>query len=103
MLAHVVGPGEGRVDQARHGNRIDDMSGLALFEKDRNEGAKAVEYAVHVDPENPLPVARRRLPGESSRKNAGVVAQDMNLAEAFESGLGERTQIVGLQDIGPNG
>jgi hypothetical protein len=73
---------------------------LALLADQREEDAAAVEHAPQVQVQHPLPGTLRDVGEGRSGLDAGVVAQDVHGAEAFERRVGERLDLLGARDVG---
>ena len=78
-----------RRQQTGHRRRVDDVAVVAVRQHPRHERAHAVDDAHQVDAQRPAPVGQRALPGAEPqggrrRRDAGVVEQDVHVAEAIE-------------------
>ena len=69
-------------------------AGRCACDHPRDERADAVQDPPEVDAERPLEVAHRPLPDQAAREHAGVVAEDVDLAERREGVVGERDDIL---------
>ena len=64
------------------------MALAILIQEDRHEAADAVDHTPGIDAEDPVVVRDRPLPGEPTRKDAGVVADDVDGTECVQCFLG---------------
>src|SRR5256885_7096739 len=67
--------------EPRHRGRVDDVPALAVSHDARQEDDDAVDGAAEVDPEHPVPVGEGRELGGPYDPDAGVVTEDVDLAE----------------------
>ena len=87
---------------------LDDVAVTPVLDRlldDRHEGAHAVDDAVEVDAEHPLPVLLRRLVDRSARTHARVVADDVHAAEVVAHAVGhfrDLDSIAHVASIGTN-
>ena len=75
--------------QSGHRDGVDDVRLAVLRAHPREEGLDAVDDAVEVDRERPVPVGLRRLTDDSAGQHAGVVDQQVQLAELVVDALGQ--------------
>jgi hypothetical protein len=81
------------VVQAGHRRGVDDVP-FVLREQARQEGADAVDDAPEVHADDPLEVAPRQIGDlQATTAHAGVVAHEVDPAEAFERRFRERLHV----------
>ena len=83
--------------QTRHGGSIDDVSAFAVPADARQHGDDAVDGAPQIDTHHPVPVGVRGENGRADDRNARIVAEQMDLAEA------RFRRIRGAREFGPVG
>ena len=67
------------------------------------ERAEAVDDTPEVHAEHPGPVGQLQLDDVAAATDPGVVAEQIDAAEAFEHGIGQRLHRGGIADIGRHG
>src|SRR6185437_1375717 len=88
-LAGGVGRSVGHGIVSGQRDDIDDVSGTA-FDHVRDQGAEGIIDAVEVGLEGRMPRIRRGLmQGRAESANAGIVDEDVHMAEVAQRGLGE--------------
>ena len=88
-LGDDVGTAVGDADEPGHRRGVHDVRVAALLEHPGHEGPDAVEQAEEVHAEHPLPVGGGALPGDPGLEHAGVVAEQVDGAEAVVRRVGE--------------
>ena len=87
-LVTLYGAAPGSAGQTRHRRGVDDVAEPLLLH-DRQERPDAVDHAVQVDADHPLPQLHRVAPGVAEAEDPGVVAQHVGGAESLERELRE--------------
>ncbi len=96
VLAGVVGRAESGVEAGNRGG-VHDVP--AVRHQMRKEGTDAVHDAPEVHAEDPLPRRERTEPGIGSSRDARVVADQIDLAEAVDHLVGEGEHLCLLADV----
>ena len=88
MLGHGVGRRARHGGEAGHRRRVDDVARALLFH-DGQERPDAVDDAVQVDADHPLPQLHRVAPRVTESEDPGVVAQHVSRPEPLEREIGQ--------------
>ena len=102
MLRDVVDAHQRRREPARHRRRVDHMPRFAAtigLEHARQEVLHAVHHAHQVHAEHPLPVLLGAFPDVTAAGDAGVVHQQMHVAELRERAIGEMRHLPADGDV----
>ena len=104
VLAHVVNAHVGRVQQASHAGRVDDVAtpggvGLGGGQHHGGEKAHAMHHAPQVHAQHPLPVFDGVLPHQAARAHTGVVEHQMGGAKALLHIGGQLLHLGGVRHI----
>ena len=88
-------------DQAANRGRVDNVAGLAARDHFGQEGPKAVDDAVQVHAEKPIPLLAREVPSLARHLHAGVVAENVDRAQALPGQLGQLLDLIFLGHVDP--
>ena len=87
-LARRVGTEAEPAIHPGHRRGVDDVAAFAVGADVRQEGADAVQHAHQIDVEHPAPVVERDVVDAAGGRNAGIVADHMDVAEGLDCLLG---------------
>ena len=98
-LAGVVDAEAAHADQAAYGRGVDDMGFAAMAHELRQERGDAVDDAAKIDPEHPIPVAKRHLVQRARHIDAGIVEQQVHGPVPGDDVISRRGERAAIGDI----
>ena len=98
VLRHRVSAHSRRRNQSGDRCGVEDVP-LILCQKQRRKYLHAVDDALEIDPEHPVPFGDARFPNRPQRRDAGVVAHHVCRTPCGQGQFGERFDIVKLRHI----
>src|ERR1700687_2477499 len=80
-LGRAIGPRKRRAGYPIHRRRVDDVAFLSMRLHMRKEDLQAVNKSLEVDADHPIPVRRGDAFDRTRPRYAGIVAEDVDVAE----------------------
>ena len=101
-LGAIVDAGHARGEEARHRRGVDDVAAEPALLHPRHEGLDAVDHALEVDAEHPVPILVGGIVDRPEQVHAGIIEEKRDRAHPRLGLVGGRGEAFARGDVEPD-